>query len=171
MNFLSQANQVLSLLASIATAIGVYLVYLQLRQSRIQSMTDFEDNLVQQYREIIKSIPIEALLGERITHEKSQASLDCFYQYIELSNEQIFLRQEGRVRKETWENWQDGMRSHLSRPAFRKAWEEVKQRSPNSFTELRKLEKHNFRDDPWLWHQCKWKGRLSLLTAIFSLRS
>lgn len=154
MNFL---NQTVSLLTSIATAISVFFIYLQLRQSRIQSMTDFEDSLVQQYREIIKNIPVEALLDEDMSYGKSQISLSYFYQYIDLSNEQIFLRKEGRVRKETWENWRDGIKSHFSKSAFKSAWEEIKKRSPNSFEELVRLENENFNSDPAQWYNSKRK--------------
>jgi hypothetical protein len=68
-----------------------------------------------------------------------------------LTNEQIFLRQVGRVRKNTWQNWRDGIKSNLSRPTFHRAWEEIKARSNGSFQELRRLERENFKSDPANW--------------------
>ena len=71
--------------------------------------------------------------------------------YIDLTNEQIFLRQYNRVSAKTWENWRDGIKSNLARPAFKRAWNEIKLRVPKSFEELRRLEKVDFKDDPLKW--------------------
>jgi hypothetical protein len=73
------------------------------------------------------------------------------YFYIDLCNEQVFLRQNRRVCGATWVFWQDGIRSNLGRPAFKKAWEDFKLAAPNSFRELRQLEKTDFKDDPASW--------------------
>lgn len=142
-----------SFLAPIATAVGVVFAAFQLWQSSKQAVTTFEDGLVQQYREIIKNIPIDALLGEEIVYGKYMSALEHFYRYIDLCNEQIFLRQEGRVRESTWKNWQEGIHSNLSRPAFKEAWKEIKSRSHEaSFTELKRLEECGFSADPAKWN-------------------
>jgi len=119
--------------------------------SKQQSVTSFEDDLAKQYRDIAHRIPVEALLGRQLSDEEYTQTLAWFYQYIDLSNEETFLRQKGRVRPGTWENWCAGIKSNLGRPAFAKAWEEIKARSPKSFEELKRLEKSGFQDDPKKW--------------------
>lgn len=79
--------------------------------------------------------------------------LDDFYHYIDLTNEQVFLRIQGRVTAATWRNWREGIEGHLSRPAFQRAWEEIKLRAPESFTELRRLCASDFREDPKSWRR------------------
>jgi hypothetical protein len=86
-------------------------------------------------------------LGE----EEVEQSFPRLYQYIDLTNEQIFLRMNGRISKATWLNWVDGIKSNLDRPAFRDAWARIKNGSDGSFSELRKLEDNGFRNDPRVW--------------------
>ncbi len=44
--------------ASVATAVGVLLAVWQIRMAKQAARSTFEDGLMQQYREIIKKIPI-----------------------------------------------------------------------------------------------------------------
>ena len=88
-------------LGSLTTAVGVIVAARQINISRKQAVTQFEDSMTSQYRAIIKTIPIEALLGEDIAEECYKSELDDFYRYIDLTNEQITLRQQDRVRLET----------------------------------------------------------------------
>ncbi len=128
------------------------LAWWQIREGRKQAVTSFEDSLAREYREIAQRIPVVALLGEPLSGSDLQANLDDFYHYIDLSNEQVFLRQRGRVRPDTWTNWRDGIQSNLKRPAFLAAWRLIKEKSPGSFEELRRLETANFQADPRDWH-------------------
>jgi hypothetical protein len=138
-------------LASVATAIGVFLAWRQLRLTKEQAITQFEDSMAKEYRELAAKIPTKALLGEALNAEEYEKTFDEFYHYIDLSNEEVFLRQQGRISQETWSNWLDGIKSNLSRPAFRKAWEEIKSQAKDSFKELRDLEASGFKDDPLKW--------------------
>ncbi len=137
--------------ASIATAVAVFLAAWQLWLTKRQAVVQFEDDLVEQYRNLLGVLPVEALLGEPLDDSKHKDALQQFYRYIDLTNEQIFLRMSGRVTKSTWLNWSDGIRSNLGRPAFVRAWQEVKERSPKSFMELRRLENERFESDPRSW--------------------
>jgi hypothetical protein len=142
-------------IASVATAIGVFVAAAQLRTTKQQTRTQFEDDLTKQYREIARQLPIEALLGEELGDGKQREALPTFYRYIDLSNEQTFLRLNGRVSEETWYDWCDGMKSHFTRPAFKRAWEEIKVRAHGSFEELRRLEADGFTGDPQRWNACR----------------
>jgi hypothetical protein len=124
-------------IASAATTVGVLFAGWQLRQSRVQAVTTFEDQLAGQYRDIAHRLPIEALLGEPLDDAAHTAALGAMYHYFDLSNEQAYLYSKRRVRRATWEEWRDGIEQNLRRPAFARAWAEVSARAPESFNDLR----------------------------------
>jgi hypothetical protein len=136
---------------AVATAIGVFFAYKQLRLTRRQQQTDFEDGLTRQFRAVIAELPIGALLGEALPDEPDRGYLMAFYRYIDLTNEQIFLRRQNRVSKETWKTWCDGIRAFLSRPAIERAWLQIEAAVPDSFHELRRLIAEGFETDPRGW--------------------
>jgi hypothetical protein len=138
---------------AVVVAVGtVFLTYRQVKLRKEQATTQFEDELSREYRELARELPVKALLGDELTDEEFKAEFPDLYYYVDLSNEQVFLRFEERVSKETWENWQDGIESNLKRPAFRMAWNEIKDRS-DTFQELRRLEQNDFQTDPAEWDQ------------------
>ncbi len=95
---------IIDLVASVATAIGVVVAAWQLALSQGQARTAFEDSLNMQYREISRRLPIRALLGDPLDATEQESALADFYHYFDLSNEQAFLRRQGRIRKQTWED-------------------------------------------------------------------
>lgn len=133
------ALELLSGLASVATAVGVGVAAYQLRASSKQSMTTFEDTLNSQYRLTIERLPLEALFGEHMDSNEVKALLPHFYRYFDLCNEQAFLHKHGRVSTKTWRNWEEGIRGNLARPAFAAAWAEVAARANDDFEHLRRL--------------------------------
>jgi hypothetical protein len=152
----SNWTEILTLIAAAATAlgtavtsIGVFLAWWQIKAAKKLSRTQFEDSLAREYREVLQQIPIEAILGERLEPDKQNETLRAFYRYIDLTNDQIFLRQQGRVSVETWENWLDGIKTLMSMPAFSEAWKYIKERPTTKFDELRHLERSGFQSDPY----------------------
>ena len=143
--------EVVEAIAESVTALSVVVGVFQLWQTKKANQTQFEDDLTKEYREISKTIPIKALLGKELTTEESAEAQRGLYFYIDLCNEQVFLRQNGRVCRATWIFWQDGIKTNLARPAFKKAWEDFKLTAPKDFKELRRLEKSDFEDDPKSW--------------------
>ncbi len=137
--------------AYIATSIGVFFVAWQLWQTKNQAVTSFEDQLASEYRKLAMEIPVSVLLGQKLEGDKFLKIREPIYNYIDLSNEQVFLRQIGRVSKKTWEYWREGIESNLSRQAFAQVWNEVKEAVPESFQELRRLERESFASDPRRW--------------------
>ena len=134
-------------ISSAVTAVGVFLAWWQIKAAKQLNRTQFEDGLAQQYREIIKDIPVKALLGEKLDPKELEDSLKYFYRYIDLTNDQIFLWEQGRVNDETWENWRDGIKSLMEMPAFSDAWKIIKDKPTTKFDELRRLENNDYRDD------------------------
>jgi hypothetical protein len=137
--------------AGIATAIGVFFAAFQLWHTRARAITTFEDSLASEYRQIIGRLPTEALLGEILRPEARRAQLHEFYRYFDLTNNQIFLRQIGRISKKTWKFWAEGIQTNLARPAFAESWAEVSKRAGSDFAELRRLITEEFRTDPRNW--------------------
>lgn len=129
----------LSALANVATAAAVIVAAWQLVLSKRQAITTFEDSLAKEYRDIAATLPVKALLGEALSESEHSSKFDEFYRYFDLCNQQVFLRQSGRVSDKTWRFWQEGIASNLKRPAFERAWSEVAARSNGDFSELRSL--------------------------------
>lgn len=141
----------IALITAAITSVGVIIIAWQLCQTKKQAKTSFEDQLASEYRLIIRPIPASALLGEDLESNKFLEAREYVYNYIDLSNEQIFLRQRGRVSKKTWQYWREGIKSNLSRPVFNRVWAEIKKSAPESFQELRRLEQEGFSSDPKNW--------------------
>lgn len=174
------------ILTPAATLISATIIAYQIQQRKKQFVTEFEDEMTNQYREIAYQIPVDSLLEESTSEQintdskekvpqkvsknhdhkgkimiKSggtgennsdyEGELKDYYRYIDLSNEQIFLRKEGRIRKSTWENWEEGIRSNLSKKDFRNAWSEINRRSGSSFNEIKNLLDDSKSDDPRYW--------------------
>jgi hypothetical protein len=140
-----------SAIASIVAAIGVFFAYAQLRTSREIAQLQFEDGLAKEYRDLTAGIPTKALLGSELSEGEYQSAFDELFRYIDLSNEQVSLRQRERITQKVWEYWVSGIQANLALPAFKRAWSEIKCKS-GSFQELRRLEREYFKNDP-----CSWK--------------
>jgi hypothetical protein len=129
-------HEYLAVAATVATAIGIMLAYWQLRQAGEQAMIAFEDGLTEQYRRIIRDLPMAALLDDPIDEAELRDSLSVFYQYFDLSNEQAFLRSRGRIRGKTWGDWEEGIRQNARLRAFQAAWRTIRCKRPDVFDEI-----------------------------------
>ncbi|GGI98781.1 hypothetical protein GCM10007978_40720 [Shewanella hanedai] len=116
-----------------------------------QSKTTFEDSLSKEYRDISKNIPYNALIGKKLNDDEKSQAYNEIFNYMDFCNEQIFLRQSGRVRKNTWNNWQEGMHTNFSLPIFASVSAEVFKELPGTFQELRKVIEQKFNADPNKW--------------------
>jgi hypothetical protein len=141
----------IELFANIFIAVGVVITAIQLWLTKKQSITSFEDKVSDEYRQIIRAISAKALIGDELTDDEFDKDFNELYNYIDFSNEEVFLRQQRRIRKETWQYWCDGIKSNLQLPPMKKAWTIIKDKKPDSFNELRKLECDQFKSDPIDW--------------------
>lgn len=139
-----------SAFASTVAAVGVFFAFGQLRVSKDIAQLQFEDGLAKEYRELVSRIPTKALLGHDLSEKEYQDSFDEFFRYVDLSNEQVSLRQRGRISKTVWRYWSAGIQGNLSLPPFKRAWAEIQSQS-TSFQELRRLEAEGFQHDPKDW--------------------
>ena len=134
--------------ASVATAIGVAVAAWQIWESRRLAQMSFEDAIDQQYRDLAMQIPVNALLGKDIPVEQKHQVREVIYNYLDLCNEQAYLRKKKRISKLRWQEWCEGIQSNLRKPVFKEVWEEVKREAPDEFTALTQLEKEGFNGDP-----------------------
>jgi hypothetical protein len=142
-------------LASLATAAGVVLVAVQLVFGRLQRRTSFEDDLAREYRELAARLPAPAFFDVEDPRRPLPPLDEClehYVRYFDLSNQQVFLRMEGRVGKKTWGLWADGIRDNLERAGFRTAWEYIRRHSERSYNELASLYDH-WSHDPATGHR------------------
>jgi hypothetical protein len=131
--------------ASAATALGVVLAAVALFLQRGQARTQFEDAIVRQYRELIKpSLVLDTLLAPLLDKrpDDEQARLRYIYSYLDLCNEQVFLRAIGRISRSTWGvQWSPGIRGNIEgNPIILGAWEEI-QSATKDFQELRAFQR------------------------------
>ncbi len=151
-DIVSASAAVVSAAATCIAAAGVWYAHRQLHTSRQIAQLQFEDALAKEYRELANRLPTKILLGDELEEMEYPKAFDELFRYIDLSNEQVCLRQRGRISFEVWANWCEGIQSNLKLPAFARAWKEVKEKS-ESFKELRRLEHEKFQTDPLDWRK------------------
>ena len=95
--------------SSIATAAGVCFVAWQVLLAKKQAQAEFEDSFDQQYRALSMAIPVDVLIGKKLDEAKKDEVRELIYNYLDLSNEQVYLRKKGRVSSDTWESWCSGV--------------------------------------------------------------
>ncbi len=143
--------EIARIVASAATAIGVAIAAWQIWRNAEQTRTAFEDSLAREYRDLMRSVSYKALVGQQVSDQEAEASREAVYNYLDFCNQQIYLRMNGRVRKATWFEWQQGMRINLSLPFFMEVAHEVFKALPGIFTELQRLQEAGFSTDPADW--------------------
>ncbi|MEE6209832.1 hypothetical protein U3A55_06680 [Salarchaeum sp. III] len=130
------------------TALGAVLIVHRIRQNRHQFQRSFEDELTREYRELTKEMPVEMLLDE--SKPLTESELNLLYNYVDLTNEQVWLRRAGRVSRETWLNWRDGIRSNFHRENFRRGWAVIYWRTGDgTFEDLATFFHRDSADDPY----------------------
>ncbi|HMS40181.1 MAG TPA: hypothetical protein PKE69_08150 [Pyrinomonadaceae bacterium] len=133
----------------------------QIKATKELHNIQFEDSLAREYRELTQNLPIEALLGKRLSKEEFENARKYLFHYINLTNDQIFLRSKGRISDDTWTDWKDGIKSNMNLPAFEKMWKEIetsenkKDDLQKSFQELRRLKSKDYEPDPKDWNSIK----------------
>ena len=139
----------------LATAIGVLLAARAIGQRRSLAQSSFEDGLVKEYRELIRAIPVDVLLGKHFreiaSRDKRESVRETIFNYLDLCNEQIYLRKKRRIRRSTWQEWAVGISLNLKLPMFLEVWEEVKSTEARMFADLQIAESEGFKSDPGFW--------------------
>lgn len=116
------------LLNVLVTAIGVVVVYSQLRQlSRQIELQHFSD-YTKRYQEIILHFPedinsLDFVLTGRSDYTSTMRYLRA---YFDLCFEEWYLHNKQFINRDTWSLWKGGIETALSKPAFQQGWLLVK---------------------------------------------
>lgn len=78
---------VIYVISELATAVAVGVAAYQLYQNRSLAITSFEDEVSNEYRAIIKEIPIDVMLGGEPCPEDAKRCRNQIYNYIDFTNE------------------------------------------------------------------------------------
>lgn len=110
------------------TLLGAVLVWRQLvglnKQTRLQNFADY----TKRYQEIVLNFPEDindenfSLVG-RPDYVKTMRYMRA---YFDLCYEEWYLNKQGLIGSEFWCIWKGGIKTALSKPAFRQAWEVIK---------------------------------------------
>lgn len=115
-------------LSSLATAIGVLAASYQLWQGRRQLRAGFERTFVERYEHIVRDIDLEVILdGAPVDFDDADVARALFH-YFELCEEELYYRAHRRVSRATWRDWWYGIRSLLTNPAIRDAFDRMNER-------------------------------------------
>lgn len=144
-------SSVATALASLATALGVCFGAWQIKVGKEQAQATFEDSLDQQYRSLSMELPVSVLIGEPVVENDRMRVRELIFNYLDLANEQVYLRAKGRISKYTWASWCGGIQLHLAKPAFDEVYIEIKEKC--DFTYLNRLIESNFTSDPKHWYK------------------
>ena len=142
-------SSVATAIASLATALGVCFGAWQIKVGKDQAQATFEDSLDQQYRTLSMELPVNVLIGEPVQDNDRNKVRELIFNYLDLANEQVYLRAKGRISKDTWVSWSAGIKLHITKPAFEEVYNEIKENC--DFTYLNRLVEGDFSTDPKKW--------------------
>ena len=115
------------------TFLGVVVVWCQLRslsqQTRLQNFSDY----TKRYQEIVLNFP-EDINSESFSFEERadrEKTMRYMRAYFDLCFEEWYLYKSGLIGSEFWCIWEGGIKTAVSKSAFRQAWKIIK----NSNTE------------------------------------
>lgn len=110
------------------TAIAVYVTLKGLRdQLWLQTFTEY----TRRYNELMDELPEAARLAapqwqeHQLTQGEGLALDRAFRRYMHLCSEEYFLHLRGRIDRQTWDIWRDGMQTTMALPSFRGCWDRV----------------------------------------------
>lgn len=143
-------SSIATAVGSLVTAVGVGFGAWQIKISKDQAQSAFEDSLDQQYRSLSMALPVNILIGAPVKPQQRNEIRELVFNYLDLCNEQVYLRAKGRISKHTWASWSSGIKLHLDKPAFDEVYQEVREES--NFTYLDRLIDADFDSDPAGWY-------------------
>jgi len=139
------------MITSVATAIGVFVAAWQLWEARKVSQSSFEDHLDEQYRQLAYAIPVDVFLSKKIDKKTRNTAREWVYNYLDLCNEQIYLRMKNKISHDRRREWESGIRQNIRRPFFAEVLQEVEDDSLETFTYLERLIQEDYNTDPKNW--------------------
>lgn len=127
-------------ITAVTSVIGIIIIIYQLHQANKLAVAQFEDGFDQQYRELMKEIPVPVILGNTVGVTEYPPVRELIFNYYDLCNEQCFMYRRGRISERTWQSWVSGMRNNFSKPVFEKVLREIYNYDNDMFSYLVELE-------------------------------
>lgn len=144
---LKDISDIATAIAAVIAAISLGVSAFQTRLSRRIAETAFEDSIDQQYRELAKEIPVDVLIDS--CTQVCTRTREVIFNYLDLCNQQVYLRAKGRISADRWADWCEGIQENLGKRAILSVWSEVRDKA--SFSYLHRLECEHFKVDPLRW--------------------
>lgn len=118
--------------ASLATAVGVFLAVVGLRQAQIQRVRTFESLYVKRYWDLMDKLSLESMCGKDCAADEKYIR-----GYLTLCEDQVELREGGWISDATWRVWEEGIRQQMNHPCFGDVYDRV--RAESEHTQLKAL--------------------------------
>ena len=118
----------MSALTALGTIAGVAVIFTQLRQLsrqiKLQSFSDY----TRRYQEIVLHFPEDInepgfVLRGRQDYDQTMRNMRA---YFDLSYEEWFLQRQKLIDSRFWRVWRVGIKTAMSKSAFKQAWEIIK---------------------------------------------
>jgi hypothetical protein len=137
---------VLEKIAWVATAVGVFVAVFAVRAANSQRRRQFETIYVQRYWALMDQLSLDAHKGcepQSLDSSGHAAAIAAgphvsdtdqrvVRSYLRLCEDELELRREGWISRETWAIWRTGIAAQLDRWPFKPVWYEVdKQTGPH----------------------------------------
>jgi hypothetical protein len=125
-------------IASIATALGVFIAAGTLIQTRNLSLREFEGFYIDRYWNLMDSMSLDALQGKS-PHPMSDQDRRVALGYLRLSEDELDLYHKGWISVSTWKVWSEGICSTLASSPFEELWAEIESSQTDQFKNLREF--------------------------------
>ncbi|WP_340111969.1 hypothetical protein [Maribellus mangrovi] len=127
------ASECIQIWTLIITGSGVLIALIALiwqsYLTRQQMKLNFFADYTKRYQEIILNFPENInepdFDFEELSKEVREKTLRFMRAYFDLSSEEYYLSQEGKIDKKVWKEWKGGIEYTFSKSAFQQAWKIV----------------------------------------------
>lgn len=122
-------------IALIVTAVGVFAAVFGLRQSNRERLRQFEAMYVQRYWSILDQLSLDALAGSS-KGSLVESDLKAIRSYLFLCEDEFEMRSRGYIADTTYRIWADAAKIQLQQPMFKAVWEQVLKESTFPYEHL-----------------------------------
>jgi hypothetical protein len=100
----------------------------QLKVQNAQIRTDLFAEYTKRYQEIMLHLPLDIEKDDFELNKCKKAEIDQTIRYIrvyfDLSAEEYFLHENGKIEEKVWQEWLQGMKYLINKPSFIRIWDE-----------------------------------------------
>ena len=124
------ATQLIAYCSIAAVAVSVAAIYITLRGVLNQLRVTVFITYTERFAKVMSTLPFEARRPGSDYHLTADPAervriFGIFRDYLNLCSEEMWLRQQHRIDRATWQIWERGMRQVAQFPPFRAAWQEL----------------------------------------------